>query len=116
MSDPKDWMFRIDDIAEAIAQIEIIVADIAEDEFYGDKVKFRATERNFEIIAEASKHIPDAIKNEFPDMPWKDIIGMRNIIAHQYGSVDETFVWHAAKNDTGVLKNVIQRIKSKYGK
>lgn len=116
MSDAKDWLFRVDDVLECISQIEIITAKISEDEFYGDMIKFRAAERNFEIIAEASKNLPDLIKSEYPDVPWKDIVGMRNIIAHQYGSVDETFVWHAAKNSLTPLKDVMLQIKKKYGK
>lgn len=116
MSDAKDWLFRVDDVLQCIIQIEMIVANISEDDFYADMIRFRAAERNFEIIAEASKNLPDSIKNEYPEVPWKDIVGMRNIIAHQYGSVDETFVWHAAKNSLSLLKDVMLQIKQKYGK
>ena len=52
-----------------------------------------AVVRNLEIIGEASKNIEDAIRKQYPDIPWNRMIGLRNIIAHGYFGVDLTIVW-----------------------
>lgn len=113
MSDRK-WGFRTQDMINSIEEIESFAQKHSLESFSRDKAVFRATERNLEIIAEASKFIPEEVKNEF-SYPWGDIIGMRNIIAHNYGDVEIPLIWSTVKEDLPVLKKVLLEIRKKYG-
>ena len=71
-----------------------------------DFIKFKqnylivdAVIRNFEIIGEASKHIPDEIIEKYPDIPWEKMYGLRNIVSHEYFGIDYETIWEIAKEN-----------------
>lgn len=108
----RDWSFRIQDILSSIAKIERYTKGIRITEFKKDTLIVDAVVRNFEIIGEASKHIPAAIRNKYPDIPWAEMAGIRNILIHEYFGVDVKIVWHAAKKDLPSLKKKLLIISS----
>jgi uncharacterized protein with HEPN domain len=63
------------------------------EQFKHDDKTSSAVIRKFEIIGEATKKIPDAIKEKYPLIPWKDIAGMRDKLIHAYSEVDLNLVW-----------------------
>ena len=67
--------------------------------------------RNIEVIAEASKKIPQEIKNIFPNIPWRQIMAMRNKIIHEYFGVDLSAIWNVIQKDLPELKIQITYIK-----
>lgn len=95
---------NIEDMLQACEDIEKIVKDITFFEFEHDMIKFRAAERLFEILGEAANRLPKEIQEKYPNIPWKNIIGMRNIIIHTYERVDVSTLWGAAKKDLPALK------------
>lgn len=116
MSEHRKWAFRLDDMMDCIHHIERISSRHRDEvEFHADLDAYRAVERNFEIIAEASKHIPDEVKAQFPDMQWADMIGMRNIISHNYDGVDEVVLWSAIQLNIPRLKQVVAALLEQYG-
>ena len=68
--------------------------------------------RRIEIIGEAVKNLPEDLKGDHPEVPWRDLAGMRDIVAHQYFGVDLETVWLVAANELPELKAKIQKIKS----
>ncbi|MCP5107752.1 MAG: DUF86 domain-containing protein, partial [bacterium] len=70
------------DISESIEKILEYTKEIDCEDFIENTMVFDAVVRNFEIIGEAAKNIPDEIKLKFPDIPWTDMVGMRNILIH----------------------------------
>ena len=101
---------NIEDMLQACEDIEKIVKNITFNEFEYDMMKFRATERLFEILGEAGNRIPKEIQEKYPEIPWKNIIGMRNIIIHTYERVDVSTLWGAAKKDLPSLKPFLKDI------
>lgn len=71
-----------------------------------------AVVRNFEVIGEASKHVPSSIKNHYPDIPWGEMNGMRNLLIHEYFDVEADIVWHTAKKQLPKLKVQLQPLLS----
>lgn len=71
-----------------------------------------ALERRIEIIGEAAKRISDSIKSEHPEIPWKKIMAMRNLLAHEYGEVEDEIVWRVTQTHIPVLTEQIQDIIS----
>ena len=67
--------------------------------------------RRIEIIGEAVKNLPDDLRRNHPEIPWRDITGMRDIIVHQYFGIDLEFVWDVATKDLPDLKPKILRIR-----
>jgi len=65
--------------------------------------------REIEIIGEAAKRLSDSLKGKYPDIPWKDVCGMRDRLIHDYFGVDLDDVWRTAQEDLGDLKNVLTK-------
>jgi len=95
----KDWRVRVEDMLEAIDRIESYVSGMSAKQFVADGRTQDAVVRNLEILGEASKRIPFAIIHRHPEMPWSRIADMRNILVHEYHSVDPEIILDAARND-----------------
>ena len=71
--------------------------------FVEDERTYLAIERLLENIGEAARHVSSELQGRHPEIPWQGITGMRNILAHQYGVVDQRKVWQAARDGIGEL-------------
>lgn len=108
----REWTFRIDHILEAGDQIIKFTADYGSaDEFMADEKTIRAVERCFEIIGEAAKHIPKSVRDQYTDIPWKRIIGFRNVLSHDYDKIRDMMLWLAVKNDLPELLRALRKIE-----
>ncbi|MBN1307548.1 MAG: DUF86 domain-containing protein [Chitinispirillaceae bacterium] len=67
--------------------------------------------RCLEIVGEAARNIPETVRNEFPAIPWRDIVGMRNKIAHGYFDINLQTVWGVLKEDIPVLLPLLHKVK-----
>lgn len=103
----------IQDMAGSIADIEDFVKGFDFDTFCQDRKTVYAVIRAFEIMGEAAKNIPDTIRNENPDIPWKQIAGMRDKLIHGYFGVDTMTVWKSAKKDIPQLKLSFSKVMEK---
>jgi len=100
----------LQDILESIQQIEEYLDGINENEFYQNSEKQDAVLRRLEIIGEAVKHISDDIRNEYDQIPWRKIAGMRDIIIHEYFGVTLSMIWVVTQRDLPDLKSKIKDI------
>lgn len=71
--------------------------------------------RRLEIIGEATKRLSERTRNQQPDVPWRDIAGMRDKLIHEYFGVDLVTVWETAREDIPALKQAVVRILGKSG-
>ena len=94
------------DIIESITKILEYTKGIDYDKFTKNSMIFDAVVRNFEIIGEAAKSISDKIKSEYPDIPWADMVGMRNILIHGYFGIDYSIVWNTIELLPHFLKDI----------
>ncbi len=105
----RDSKERLRDILDAIAAIE---------RYYDqDKATFEQNEllqvwflRHLQIMGEAVRALPDEVRLMAPDIPWSQIIGMRNILVHGYFDIDTDIVWEAATRDIPALKPAVERL------
>lgn len=105
-----DWLFRIQDMIDNIEELEKHLLNVAKDEFFQDTFIQKATERYFEIIGEAARFVPKDIQIKYSDIAWKDIIGMRHKISHDYTEVNANILWNSYKNDFGQLKRHLVKL------
>jgi uncharacterized protein with HEPN domain len=105
---PKDKAY-IWDIQQAANDIIEFTSNISFSEFEKDKKIRFAVERQLLVIGEASHHLTDEMKNTHTKIPWKRMIGLRNILAHEYGEILIERIWYIAKNN---IPELIANIKS----
>ena len=89
----REWRFYVNDMIEFAEKVRAYTSEMDQATFVDDAVTYDATLRNLELIGEASTHIPSAIRDEHPEVPWRAIIAARNRLAHSYLSVDDDIIW-----------------------
>ncbi len=103
----REWKILFEDIIESITKVEEYTSDLSYEDFEESNLIIDAVVRNIEVIGEASKNVPAEIQNNFPDIPWQKLRGIRNRIVHDYFNVDRTIIWHIVKNELTPLKNTL---------
>lgn len=78
--------------------------------FIHDETLKRSFVRSLEIIGEATKNLPKTFTGKYPEVPWKDIAGLRDVLVHQYFGINYKKVWDIVKNKIPKLKGQIQNI------
>lgn len=106
----REWRFRIQDILSAAEKIERYISHMTFVKFKKNELVIDAVVRNFEIIGEASKNIPVSIQRSYPDIPWREMKGMRDVLTHEYFGVNVTILWHAAKKHLPLLREQLKTV------
>ncbi len=109
----REWKLFLEDILESMSLIEEYVKDMNFDNFKSDRKTIDAVIRNFEIIGEAAKNIPENIRNGYKNIDWIGIIGLRNRISHEYFGIDFSIIWNIIELELPFFKEEIQNIQKK---
>jgi uncharacterized protein with HEPN domain len=99
------------DIVHYAAKAEEFVAGLEFEQFAADEEKSLAVLHALQIIGEAASHLPTSIKQHYPEVPWADIAGMRNLIVHGYFIMDLEIVWKTVRQDLPPLRRTIAVIQ-----
>lgn len=89
----RDYLFYLEDMRESMHRILEYTDGLSYEEFKASNLKTDAVIRNLEIIGEASKNVPDRIKQKYPEIPWKQMYGLRNFVVHEYFGIDHENIW-----------------------
>jgi uncharacterized protein with HEPN domain len=102
----------LNDILEAASRIATYTEAMTFDQFLTDFKTQDAVIRNLEIIGEATKQVPDRVRQIAPHIPWKSIAGMRDKLIHQYFGVNLDIVWNVGRGDLSALVKAVETILS----
>ena len=105
---------RILHILDAIEEIEFYNTDVDFEKFCKTSIIRFASIKQIEIIGEAANYISQQVKELNDDIPWRRIIGLRNILIHEYFGVDAKIVWDIIQFDLPALKYNIQKVLQEY--
>ena len=106
----RDYRDYLQDILDAVNDIESFVDGLTYEEFIKDRKTLNAVVRSIEIIGEASKNIPETMKAKYKELPWKQMAGMRDKLIHAYFGVDVEMLWKAVKENIPPLRRSIQQM------
>ena len=102
--------FRLQHVVQSIEKIEFITKDLSYGQYLEDWIKQDAIVRNIEIIVEAIRNVEDELIQLYPNVPWNEARGMRNILIHEYFRVEFDEVWKTLNEDLPKLKYQILQI------
>lgn len=105
----KDIRVYLAQIAERIDRIETYVAG-GRETFFSEPMIQDAVIRNFEVIGEAAKRVSDDYRMSHPEIPWRSLAALRDVLIHQYEGVSLDQVWQIVANDLPGLKHSIASI------
>jgi len=100
-----------EDIVNSIEKIEGYVEGMDFESFSNDFKTIDAVVRNLSVIGEAVNNLSEKIKSDNTNIPWNEIIGMRNKIIHEYFGVDEEILWKTIKEDLPEFRKLLKKIR-----
>ena len=106
-SDPGPWLH---DILEAIVGVRSAVGSMSLEAYGASWTTRRAAERAIEIISEASRHLPEALRTSEPDVPWREITSIGNVLRHAYHRIDDEVIYVIVTRQLGPLEAAVRRL------
>lgn len=110
MSTERQYIDHLNDILDALLKSVEFVDGLTFEQFYADDKTAFAVVRALEIIGEATKQLPDSLRDGHPKVPWRDMAGMRDKLAHHYFGVNLLVVWKTVMEDVPALIPMIRSI------
>jgi len=105
--DPKVFLVHI---LESIELINEYAKKFSEDQFHKDRLLQDAVIRRLEVIGEAVKNLPGSFKAKYPEIPWRQMAGMRDILIHEYFDVDLFLTWQVVKKELPLVEKKLSEI------
>jgi len=106
----RDCRVYLGDILEAIQRIREYVQGLSFDGFEGDSKTVDPVVRNLEVIGEAVKHLPDGLREEPPEIEWRKVAGLRDVLVHEYFGIDLEIVWDIVETKLDPLQQATERL------
>ncbi len=106
----REYKDYLEDILNSVDKIERYTKNLTFEEFAMDDKTMDAVIRNLEVIGEAVKHLPVELKEDNPDIDWRAIAGLRDILIHAYFGIDEDIIWDVIENKISIFKKQIKKL------
>jgi len=106
----KESIFFLKDIYNSLEKIFKYTENISYDDFLKSDITKDAVERNFEIIGEAVKNLNEDFRNQYPQIPFKQVAGMRDKLIHDYFGIDYEILWKTIKDKLPQFKSEIKSL------
>ena len=107
---PRNWTERIQDMISCVEDVIQFTQGMNKEQFLADMKTIRATAFEVGMLGEAAKFIPDEVKSQNPDVPWRTIVAIRNLVVHEYFRIDEEILWQTVTEDIIPLREKLKQI------
>jgi uncharacterized protein with HEPN domain len=106
----RDWRFRVRDILAAVNAVATYTDGMTYEEFVADARTRDAVVRNLMTLGESVRWIPDVILEAHPEVPWRIMRGVRNVVVHEYFGIDDAILWETVRGDLPPLCDPLEAI------
>lgn len=106
----REWRFYVSDIITFAENVMSYTDGFDLDRFVNSGITYDATLRNLELIGEAATHLPQHMREQYPDIPWRMMIATRNKLIHGYLGIDNDTLWSIIQTDVPELLTQLQQI------
>jgi uncharacterized protein with HEPN domain len=107
---PRDHRAYLEDILASADRIARYADNLTYEQFLHDELKQDGIVRNLEIIGEAAKRLPDEMKAAHPEIEWRKVAGLRDIVIHNYSGLDLALIWEAATAKLEPLRRTVREL------
>jgi uncharacterized protein with HEPN domain len=109
-----EFLDYIEDILDAMDKAETMLTGVSFEDFVADfRINFVVV-RALEIVGEATKRLPQSLRQQYPHLPWQQMAGMRDRMIHGYDAIDYQIVWDAVKKEIPQVKPHLRQILADY--
>ena len=106
----RDWRLHLDDMMAFAGKVEAYTTGMEQADFIADGRTYDATLRNLELIGEAASRIPETVRADHVEIPWRQIIATRNRLIHGYLGIDDDTIWSVIQDDIPVLLAALESL------
>ncbi len=109
----REWRLYFDDLLAACEKVLGYTTGMSQEVFEQNQMTYDATLWNVQLFGEAAKNIPEHIRSEMPEVPWRELIGMRNHLVHGYFGVNNRILWHVVSVEVPKLHQSLESYRLK---
>ena len=99
-----EWRVYLEDMHTGCQDVQDFTSELTMAELVANKAMLYATLHALQIIGEAAGRVPDNVRDQMPEVPWKDIVGLRHVVVHGYAFIDNMAIWNIVQHDVPILK------------
>lgn len=107
----REWKLYFDDLLLFSGKVMSYTHGLAREQFETSRLNYDTTLWNVQPYGEAAKNIPEEIINQMPEIPWRELIGMRNRLAHGYFGINNEILWRVVEMETPKLHKTLNNIR-----
>jgi uncharacterized protein with HEPN domain len=109
----REWLLYLNDMLACCERIQNYTRGLSREQFDAGGMAYDAIVRNMEVLGEAARQIPDAVRAAAPDVEWRGVIAVRNILIHGYFSIDSDILWDLVTHKIQPMHTALQELRKK---
>lgn len=110
-SPAREWRFYLDDMIGFAEKVVVYTEGLDQAGFVASGLNYDATVRNLELIGEAASNVPDEVRRQYPQIPWRMVVATRNKLIHGYLGIDNDTLWSIIQEDVPALLTELHKMK-----